>query len=65
MGARWKRREFVWTAYTAIGLGAVKVLVQDWRTGSTSAFALSLLAFGLLLAVIPRLTRDNRAKFDA
>ena len=57
MGSRWKRREFVWVAYTAIGLGTVKLLLEDWRLGSKGSFALSLLAFGVLLAVIPRLVR--------
>jgi hypothetical protein len=59
MGSRWKRRELVWMAYTAIGLGTVKLLLEDSRSGSTGSFALSLLAFGVLLAVIPRLVRGG------
>jgi hypothetical protein len=61
MGSRWKRREFVWVAYTAIGLGTVKLLLEDLRLGSTGSFALSLLAFGILLAVIPRLVRGSHS----
>jgi len=59
MGSRWKRRELVWAAYTAIGLGTVKLLLEDLRLGSKGSFALSLLAFGVLLAVIPRLVRGS------
>ena len=63
MGSRWSRRELVWVAYTAIGLGTVKLLLEDLRLGSTGSFALSLLAYGVLLAVIPRLVRgDNRGR---
>lgn len=59
MGSRWKRRELVWVAYTAIGLGTVKLLLEDLRLGSKGSFALSLLAYGVLLAVIPRLVRSG------
>ena len=66
IGSRWKRREFILVAYTAIGLGTVKLLLEDWRFGSKGSFALSLLAFGVLLAVIPRLVRGgSRAKEHA
>jgi hypothetical protein len=59
IGSRLKRRELVGVAYTAIGLGTLKLLLEDLRLGNTGSFALSLLAFGVLLAVIPRLVRGG------
>jgi len=47
-------------AYIMIGLGTLKLLVEDLRRGSSVSFALSLLAFGVLLAIIPKLMRSER-----
>jgi uncharacterized membrane protein len=58
IGRRWKHRELFWISYAAIGLGVLKLVAEDLRSGSKVSFALSLLAFGILLAVIPRLVRN-------
>ena len=60
VGSRSNRRELIWMAYLMIGLGTLKLLVEDLRRGSSVSFALSLLAFGVLLAIIPKLMRSER-----
>jgi len=59
VGSRRKRRELIWVAYLTIGLGILKLLLEDLRQGSSVSFALSLLAFGILLAIIPKLMRTE------
>ncbi len=59
VGSRRNRRELIWVAYLTIGLGTLKLLLEDLRRGSSISFALSLLAFGVLLAIIPRLMRKS------
>lgn len=59
VGSRRNRRELIWVAYLTIGLGTLKLLLEDLRRGSSISFALSLLAFGVLLAIIPRLMRKR------
>ena len=59
IGRRWKHRELFWISYAVIGLGVLKLVAEDLCSGSKVSFALSLLAFGILLAVIPRLVRNT------
>ncbi len=59
-GARWKRAELVWVAYVAIGLGTLKLLFEDLRFGNAASLVASLLFYGLILILIPRLTRLGR-----
>ena len=60
-GARWKRLELVWLAYAATLLGSLKLLFEDLRIGSTQSLAVSLLVYGTVLILIPRLVRaENR-----
>ena len=55
--SRWKRPELGWIAYTAVALGAVKLLSQDLRVGNASSLVVSLLVYGLILILLPRLMR--------
>ena len=59
-GSRWKRAELVWVAYVAIGLGTLKLLFEDLRFGNAASLVASLLFYGLILILIPRLTRLGR-----
>jgi len=61
-GSRRSRRELIWVAYLTIGLGTLKLLLEDLRQGSSVSFAVSLLAFGMLLAIIPKLMRSEGPK---
>ncbi len=59
-GARWKRAELLWVAYVAIGLGTLKLLFEDLRFGNAASLVASLMFYGLILIVMPRLTRLGR-----
>jgi uncharacterized membrane protein len=54
-GSRTGRRELVWIGYTAIALGAVKLLLEDFRQSHPAALAISLVCYGAMLIVVPRL----------
>jgi hypothetical protein len=60
VGARWKRLELVWLAYAAAILGSLKLVFEDLRIGSTESLAASLLIYGTVLILIPRLVRAGR-----
>ncbi|HLW80636.1 MAG TPA: hypothetical protein VKS20_01210 [Candidatus Acidoferrales bacterium] len=62
VGARWKRLELVWLAYAAAILGSLKLVFEDLRIGSTESLAASLLIYGTVLILIPRLVRVGKAK---
>jgi hypothetical protein len=59
-GARLRRPELVWLAYGGVGLGTVKIVVEDLRLGTTTSFAASLLIYGTVLILIPRLARTRQ-----
>jgi len=59
-GGRWKRFELVWLAYAAAILGSLKFVFEDLRFGSTQSRAASLLIYGTILILIPRLVRAGK-----
>jgi hypothetical protein len=59
-GARFRRLELVWMAYAAAILGCLKLLFEDLRFGSTQSLAASLLIYGAVLILIPRLVRTGK-----
>jgi len=56
-GSRWKRVELGWLAYAAVAFGTLKLLFEDLRFGNAASLVLSLLFYGLVLILLPRLTR--------
>jgi len=54
-GSRWKRVELGWVAYSAVVLGALKLLLEDLRFGNATSLMISLLSYGLVLVLLPRL----------
>jgi hypothetical protein len=62
VGSRWNRVELGWVAYGAIALGALKLLVEDLRFGNAGTLVVSLLSYGLILILLPRLTRFGRVE---
>jgi hypothetical protein len=58
IASRLKRPELGWLAYTAVGLGALRLLVEDLRLGN-AALVVSLLFYGLILIFLPRLLRPG------
>jgi hypothetical protein len=62
VGSRWNRVELGWVAYGAIGLGALKLVVEDLRFGNAGTLMVSLLFYGLILILLPRVTRFGRVE---
>lgn len=61
LGLRWKRVELGWIAYTAVGFGTMKLFFEDLRYGNAASLVVSLLFYGLVLVLLPRLAyRENR-----
>jgi hypothetical protein len=58
-GSRWKRAELVWVAYLTVAFGTLKLVLEDLRFGNTASLVASLLSYGLILILIPRLTRPK------
>lgn len=61
-GSRWNRVELGWVAYGAIGLGALKLVLEDLRFGNAGTLMVSLLFYGLILILLPRVTRFGRVE---
>lgn len=61
-GLRWNRAELRWVAYAALGFGTLKLLLEDLRFGNAASLVVSLLCYGSILILLPRLTRQAIAK---
>ena len=61
LGSRWMRIELGWVAYAAVAFGTLKLLFEDLRFGNAASLVVSLLFYGLILILLPRLTRRNQA----
>lgn len=53
-GSRWGRGELLWLQYAVMFFGAAKLLLEDFPNGSPIAIALSLLAYGSALILLPQ-----------
>jgi len=60
MGSRWNRVELGWVAYAAVGFGTLKLLFEDLRLGNASSLVLSLLFYGGVLILLPRMMQRGR-----
>jgi len=58
--SRFKRAELEWVAYAAVAFGTLKLLFEDLRFGNPASLVASLLFYGLILILIPKLTRLGR-----
>ncbi len=56
LGSRWQRIELAWVAYSAVAFGTLKLLFEDLRFGNAASLVVSLLFYGLILILLPRLT---------
>jgi hypothetical protein len=62
LGSWWKRIELGWVAYTAVAFGTLKLLFEDLRFGNAASLVASLLFYGLILILLPRLTRRGEPR---
>jgi hypothetical protein len=60
LGSRWNRLELGWVAYAAVAFGTLKLLFEDLRFGNAASLVVSLLFYGLILILLPRLTHPSR-----
>lgn len=60
LGSQWNRVELRWVSYGAIGLGALKLLGEDLRFGNAGTLMVSLLFYGMVLILLPRVTRVSK-----
>lgn len=58
-GSRTGRSELVWISYLAIALGTVKLILEDFRQSNPVALAVSLVCYGALLIVVPKLSASK------
>jgi hypothetical protein len=59
LASRWKHIELRWVAYAAVAFGTLKLLFEDLRFGNAASLVVSLLFYGLILILLPRLTRRS------
>lgn len=59
LGARRNRVELIWLAYATIALGTLKLFLEDLRFGNALTLVISLLFYGLILILLPRLTKRH------
>jgi len=58
--SRTKNVELAWVAYAAVAFGTLKLLFEDLRFGNAASLVVSLLFYGLILILLPRLTRRGQ-----
>jgi len=63
--SRQKRMELGWAAYAVVGFGTIKLVFEDLRFGNAASLVGSLLFYGLILILLPKLTRETRASSQA
>ena len=56
---RWTWPELGWLVYPLVGLGGVKLLLQDLREGRPATLVLSLALYGAVLVLAPRLLKPE------
>ena len=61
LGSRWQHLELGWVAYAAVAFGTLKLLFEDLRFGNAASLVVSLLFYGLVLILLPRLMRRGIA----
>jgi hypothetical protein len=64
-GSHWRRAELGWLAYGAIGLGALKLVAEDLRFGNAGTLMVSLVFYGAILVLLPKVMRGKAAEADA
>ena len=61
LASRRRHIELRWIAYTALGLGTLKLALEDLRYGNPASLVVSFVFYGLILILLPRLTRSSNS----
>ena len=59
VASRRRHLELRWIAYAAVALGTLKLIVEDLRFGNPASLVVSFVFYGLILILLPRLTRTK------
>jgi hypothetical protein len=65
LASRFKRAELGWLAYAAVAFGALKLFFEDLRFGNAASLVVSLLFYGLILILLPRLMKPGGPQSSA
>ncbi len=63
-GAQWQKRELIWLAYAFMILCAYKLVVRDFANEHSLALVVSLIFYGGVLILMPRLQRGPRSSTE-
>jgi len=61
LASRRRHIELRWIAYAALALGTLKLLWEDLRFGNPASLVVSFVFYGLILILLPRLTRSAKS----
>jgi hypothetical protein len=61
LASRRRHIELGWIAYAAVALGTLKLVFEDLRFGNAASLVVSFLFYGLILILLPRLTKGTAA----
>jgi hypothetical protein len=61
LGSLQRRIELAWLAYATVALGTLKLLVEDLRFGNAASLVVSLLFYGLILILLPRVAKRRES----
>jgi len=59
VASRRRHLELRWIAYAAVALGTLKLILEDLRFGNPASLVVSFVFYGLILILLPRMTRTN------
>lgn len=59
IASRRRHLELRWIAYAAVALGTLKLILEDLRFGNPASLMVSFVFYGLILILLPRMTRTN------
>ena len=62
LASRRRHIELGWIAYAAVAVGTLKLVFEDLRFGNPASLVVSFLFYGLILILLPRLTRKPEGK---
>lgn len=60
VASRRRHLELRWIAYAAVALGTLKLVLEDLRFGNPASLVVSFVFYGLILILLPRMTRTKQ-----
>ena len=60
IASRRRHLELRWIAYAAVALGTLKLVLEDLRFGNPASLVVSFVFYGLILILLPRMTRTKQ-----